>query len=77
MKTQQRPRNYAQQQYDRYCNLAKDSLGNGDRIAYEYYMQHAEHFLRVMNHQQRQSKQSVPVPPPPPIIPDALMNAEL
>jgi hypothetical protein len=72
MKTQQRSRNHVQQQYDRYVNWAKDSLSNGDRIAYEYYMQHAEHFLRVMNYQHRQTKQSAPLPPPPSIIPDAL-----
>ena len=51
---QDRPRHNAhrgnhQQMFDKYMNLARDSLTAGDRVAAEFYYQHADHFLRLMN----------------------------
>jgi hypothetical protein len=44
-----RIRGTANQVYDKYCSLAKDALGVGDKIMAENYLQHAEHYQRVMN----------------------------
>ena len=33
---------------EKYNNLAKEALSNGDRILSESYYQHADHFLRVI-----------------------------
>ena len=38
-----------QQMFDKYMNLARDSLTSGDRVAAEFNYQHADHFLRLMN----------------------------
>ncbi|MBY0463257.1 MAG: DUF4167 domain-containing protein [Alphaproteobacteria bacterium] len=51
---QDRPRHNAhrgnhQQMFDKYMNLARDSLTAGDRVAAEFNYQHADHFLRLMN----------------------------
>ena len=32
----------------KYENLAKDASSAGDKVAAENYMQHAEHFLRII-----------------------------
>jgi hypothetical protein len=34
--------------FDRYCQLARDANSVGDRIAAENYLQHAEHYFRIM-----------------------------
>jgi hypothetical protein len=34
--------------FDRYCQLARDANASGDRIAAESYLQHAEHYYRIM-----------------------------
>jgi hypothetical protein len=46
-------------------NQAKEALGYGDRVQAEYYYQHADHFLRILNeyrehreHQQANQSQS-------------------
>tara|TARA_B100000676_G_scaffold92185_1_gene91885 strand:- start:1510 stop:1896 length:387 start_codon:yes stop_codon:yes gene_type:complete len=31
----------------KYSDLAREALSSGDKILYENYMQHAEHFIRV------------------------------
>ena len=41
----------------KYSDLAREALSNGDKILYENYMQHAEHFIRVSdNFQNSNSK---------------------
>ncbi|WP_051908313.1 DUF4167 domain-containing protein [Candidatus Odyssella acanthamoebae] len=64
-----RPRyGVAAQNYERYLSQAKEALGFGDRVQAEYYYQHADHFLRILNeyrehreHQQaNQSHSSMP-----------------
>ena len=37
---------------DKYSNLAREALSNGDKILSENYFQHADHFTRVMNEQE-------------------------
>ncbi len=42
-------RKHAMNARDRYIGLGKDALSAGDRVEAEYYFQHAEHYLRVIN----------------------------
>ena len=37
---------------EKYSNLAKEALSNGDKILSENYYQHAEHFIRVLEERQ-------------------------
>ena len=39
----------ASQVQDRYQALARDAVASGDRIAAENYLQHAEHYQRIIN----------------------------
>ena len=32
----------------KYSDLAREALSSGDKILYENYMQHAEHFIRIV-----------------------------
>ncbi|WP_336278481.1 DUF4167 domain-containing protein [Bartonella sp. CB175] len=41
-------RGNAQQIADKYISLARDAQGSGDRIMSENYLQHAEHYLRII-----------------------------
>ena len=41
---------------EKYNNLARESLSNGDKILSENYFQHADHFTRVLNEQEEQKK---------------------
>ncbi|MCP1336132.1 DUF4167 domain-containing protein [Futiania mangrovi] len=50
-------RGTVQQVYEKYLNLSRDSNSAGDRIAAETYMQHAEHYFRLMCAMQAQSGQ--------------------
>ena len=37
---------------DKYNNLAREALSSGDKILSENYLQHADHFTRVLNIQE-------------------------
>ena len=39
---------------EKYSNLAKEALSNGDKILSENYYQHAEHFIRVLEEKDAQ-----------------------
>jgi hypothetical protein len=39
--------------YEKYQQLARDAASSGDRVAAESYLQHAEHYFRVMRSQQQ------------------------
>ena len=41
---------------EKYSNLAREALSNGDKILSENYLQHADHFTRVLNDQDAQKK---------------------
>tara|TARA_B100001248_G_scaffold260593_1_gene249259 strand:- start:1220 stop:1651 length:432 start_codon:yes stop_codon:yes gene_type:complete len=41
---------------EKYNNLAREALSNGDKILYENYFQHADHFTRVLNEQENLKK---------------------
>lgn len=42
-------RGSAQQVLEKYLALARDAASGGDRIAAENYLQHAEHYYRIIN----------------------------
>ena len=50
-----RPRNQwknnqnASKLVEKYTNLAREALSNGDKILSENYLQHADHFMRILN----------------------------
>ncbi len=50
-----RIRGTANQIYDKYQNLARDAASAGDRIKAESYLQHAEHYFRLIKSAQAQS----------------------
>ena len=39
---------------EKYSNLAREALSNGDKILSENYFQHAEHFIRVLEEKDMQ-----------------------
>ncbi len=41
-------RGTAAQIYEKYAQFARDAQSGGDRVKYENYLQHAEHYFRVM-----------------------------
>lgn len=58
--------------YDKYITLARDATSSGSRVKAENYLQHAEHYLRVMLAQQEkvenaaeQNRQNKPHNPAP------------
>ncbi len=59
-----RMRKQAQTNRDKYLGMAKDALSSGDRVESEYYLQHAEHYLRILNAIDAQFAQRQPVSEP-------------
>ena len=54
-----RVRGTASQVYDKYQALARDAMSAGDRVVAENYLQHAEHYYRiVLSHQPPQTEQT-------------------
>jgi hypothetical protein len=43
--------------YEKYLQLARDANTSGDRVAAENYLQHAEHYYRMMAAQAQQQQQ--------------------
>ena len=41
---------------EKYNNLAREALSNGDKILSENYFQHADHFTRILNDQESYKK---------------------
>ena len=42
-------------QYNDFLNKAKDAKGQGDEVLEQFYLQHAEHYYRQMEHSNRGS----------------------
>ena len=58
-----RIRGNAQQVYDKYIALARDASGGSDHVLAESYLQHAEHYQRMMNENEiNKSQQQQPRP---------------
>ena len=43
---------------EKYNDLAREALSNGDKILSENYLQHADHFMRILNEKETQRKMS-------------------
>lgn len=43
-----RQKHHATQMREKYTNLARDAQNNGDRVDVEYYLQHVDHYTRVL-----------------------------
>ena len=46
------PRVNYQQMHDKYLNLAREAIGDGDRVAAEFNYQYADHYLRLIRERQ-------------------------
>ena len=57
-----RIRGTAQQIYDKYLTLARDATSGGDRVKAENYLQHAEHYFRVLRATQGPFRSAAPCP---------------
>jgi hypothetical protein len=44
----QRQKQHATQSREKFMNMARDAQNNGDRVDVEYYLQHVEHYGRVL-----------------------------
>ncbi len=55
-----RIRGTAQQLFEKYLQLGRDSTGSGDRVMAESYFQHAEHYFRILNAINQASQQGQP-----------------
>lgn len=44
-----RQRKMAMTQREKYMNMGRDAAQSGDRVQAEYYFQHADHYLRIIN----------------------------
>ena len=42
--------------HEKYNNLAREALSNGDKILSENYFQHADHFKRILNDQENMKR---------------------
>lgn len=51
-----RNRTVLQQHIDKYLNQAREAISSGDRVAAENFLQHADHFNRLLN-EQKESRQ--------------------
>ena len=45
---------------EKYNNLAREALSNGDKILSENYLQHADHFTRILSEQEINKKKKQP-----------------
>ena len=50
--------NNAPKLIEKYSNLAREALSNGDKILSETYYQHADHFLRILQEQRKSRTES-------------------
>ncbi len=50
--------NNAPKLIEKYSNLAREALSNGDKILSENYYQHADHFLRILQEQRMSRNES-------------------
>ena len=48
----------AEKLYEKYSSLAKEAMSSGDKILSENYLQHADHFIRVIEDKNRNRNQT-------------------
>ncbi len=47
----------AEKLFEKYSSLAKEAMSSGDKILSEHYLQHADHFIRVVEDKNRNRNQ--------------------
>ena len=55
-----RIRGTAQQLFEKYLQLGRDSTSSGDRVTAEAFFQHAEHYFRILNAMNQAQQQGKP-----------------
>ena len=55
-----RIRGTAQQLFEKYLQLGRDATSSGDRVMAESYLQHAEHYFRILNAMAQAQQQGTP-----------------
>ena len=53
-----RVRGTSQQLFEKYLQLGRDATSGGDRVMAESYIQHAEHYFRILNAMNQAAQQS-------------------
>ena len=53
-----RPTQSAEKLLEKYNNLAKEAISSGDKTLGENYLQHADHFMRIIEDKNRNQNQS-------------------
>ena len=53
-----RPTQSAEKLFEKYSNLAKEAMSSGDKTLSENYLQHADHFMRIIDDKNRNRMQS-------------------
>ena len=53
-----RPSLSAEKLFDKYSSLAKEAMSSGDKTLSENYLQHADHFMRIIEDKNRNRNQS-------------------
>ena len=53
-----RPSLSAEKLFDKYSSLAKEAMASGDKLLSENYLQHAEHFMRIIEDKNKSRNQS-------------------
>ena len=53
-----RPSLSVEKLFDKYSSLAKEAMASGDKLLSENYLQHAEHFMRIIEDKNRNQNQS-------------------
>ena len=48
----------AEKLFEKYSSLAKEAMASGDKLLSENYLQHAEHFMRIIEDKNRNRNQS-------------------
>ena len=51
-----RPIHNPEKLFEKYSTLAKEALSSGDKTLSENYLQHADHFTRILNEQESQRR---------------------
>ena len=62
-----RPSQSAEKLFEKYSALAKEAMSSGDKTLGENYLQHADHFIRIIedrNRNREQNKINIPDKPP-------------
>ena len=52
-----RPTQSAEKLYEKYSSLAKEAMSSGDKTLGENYLQHADHFIRIIKEKNKNREQ--------------------